>query len=42
MQIVCRDLVKTYPLAEREVGALNGVSFGEDDTEFGFSVDVRF
>lgn len=27
MQIVCRDLVKTYPLAEREVGALNGVSF---------------
>ncbi len=27
MQIVCRDLVKTYSLAERDVGALNGVSF---------------
>jgi ABC-type lipoprotein export system ATPase subunit len=27
MQITCRDLVKRYPLADREVGALNGVSF---------------
>ena len=27
MQIACHDLVKRYPLADREVGALNGVSF---------------
>jgi len=27
MEIACSDLVKRYPLADREVGALNGVSF---------------
>lgn len=28
MQIVCRDLVKRYSLADREISALNGISFG--------------